>query len=372
MTGRDALAFVVTGPESYALQSYPLPTVGEDDGLLQVYVSGVDGSDVKYFKGLVAHRRNFPMIGGDEVVGRIAEVGPRARARWNVAPGDWVVVDPHLGCGRCFQCRRGLGRFCVEHRGYGARFSSSQPPHFLGGFAQYMYLFPETTLAPIGGLSPEVAVLIPSMLANGIQWASLVGGTRPGDSVLILGCGQQGLGCAVAAKEAGAARLIVAGLAGDELRFEAARQLGADRVVDASTTSLTDVVMAETSGCGVDLVIDVTGSPAAADQTIDLVRTCGRVVLAGLSGKESTLGLDRIVWREVALLGSYSHGVDAFERAVALAQRRAGELASIVSDRLPLERTADAVGLLENARPRPTKVVIMPWMEEAADERKAR
>jgi alcohol dehydrogenase len=366
MTVQEGLAFVVEAPEQYALRSYPVPEVGGDDALLQIIVSGVDGSDVKYFKGSVPHRRNFPMIGGDEVVGRIIRIGQMAKHRWGVNEGDLVVVEPHLGCGLCDECRRGFSRFCVEKKGYGARFTSKDPPHFLGGFAEYMYLFPHTKLAPIGDLDPIVAVLIPSMLANGMQWVSTVGDVGPGDSVLILGCGQQGLGCTVAAVESGAGLVLVAGLDGDELRFDAAKALGADRAINVSHEPVREVVMELTGGKGVDVVIDVTGSAQAPDDGVELVRTRGRVVLAGLSGRDTTLSLDRLVWREIALLGSYSHSVDSFDRAVRLARHRAGELGRLISHRLPLSRTAESIGLLEARADRPTKVVVLPQRENEA------
>jgi threonine dehydrogenase-like Zn-dependent dehydrogenase len=368
MKDKQGRAFVVEGPEAYTLRSYPLPAVSQDDALLEVLVSGVDGSDVKYFKGQVAHRRNFPMIGGDEVVGRIARIGAVASKRWQVAEGDIVVVEPHLGCGLCEECRRGFSRFCIEHKGYGARFSCANPPHFLGGFAEYMYLFPTTKLAPIGDLDPEVAVLIPSMLANGTQWACEVGRVQPGDAVVVLGCGQQGLGCTLAASEAGATKIIVVGLNGDELRFDAARRLGATHVVNATREPVRDFVKDETRGKGVDVVIDVTGSASTPDLAVDVVRTRGRVVHAGLSGKESTMALDRLAWREIGILGSYSHSADSFDRAVALARRRADDLSSVISQRLPLDRTADSIALLESPANRPTKVVILPHMENKGGE----
>lgn len=363
MTRQEGKAFVVEGPEQYAVRLYPLPEIKHDDALLQILVSGVDGSDVKYFKGSVPHRRNFPMIGGDEIVGRIVRIGAKATERWGVREGDIVVVEPHLGCGLCEECRRGFSRFCLEKKGYGARFKCDAPPHFLGGFAEYLYLFPHAKVAAIGDLDPEVAVLIPSMLANGTQWVSEVADVRAGETVLILGCGQQGLGCTVAATRAGAGLLLVAGMDGDERRFETAKKLGADRVINVSRESARDVVMELTGARGVDVVIDVTGAPTTPDLAVDLVRTRGRVVLAGLSGRDTTLALDRLVWREIAMLGSYSHSVNSFDAAVNLAKSSEKMLLDLVSHRLPLERTAESIAMLEAQVDRPTKVVVVPPME---------
>jgi alcohol dehydrogenase len=361
-------AFVVEGPEQYAMRAYPLPDTKEDDALLQILVSGVDGSDVKYFKGSVPHRRTFPMIGGDEIVGRIVRIGRKATQRWGVSEGDVVVVEPHLGCGLCEECRRGFSRFCLEKKGYGARFKCDQPPHFLGGFAEYLYLFPHTKISAIGDLDPEVAVLIPSMLANGMQWVSEVANVRPGESVLILGCGQQGLGCTVAATQSGAGLVLVAGLDGDERRFETAVALGAHRAINVSNEPVRDIVTELTGGKGVDAVIDVTGAPTAADSAVDLVRTRGRIVLAGLSGRDTTLALDRLVWREIALLGSYSHSVDSFDGAISLAKRSEKLLSRLVSHRLPLARTAESIAMIESKEDRPTKVVVLPQMHDQSGE----
>ena len=361
-----ARAFVVQGPSEFQLQEFPLPRIGDDEGLLQVLVAGVDGTDVRYLRGESGRHASYPFIGGDEIVGRVVEIGAGAARRWNVRRGDVVAVEPHLACGACGWCRRGSSQFCASKRGYGVRVPSTTPPHLWGAFAEYLFLPPQATVAPLGDLHPEVGILVPSMLANGIRWVTGVGRVRPGDRVVILGAGQQALGCTVAAAEAGAEAVVVSGLPGDEARLRMAHRLGATGTVDASGEALRAVVKETTGGAGADVVIDVTGSPRGLETALAVVARGGRVVVAGLSRSAVTLTPDDLVWNEVAILGAYSHDVDSFVRAVRLARKRSEDLRAVVSDRYSLSQTAEAVFSLDPppCGTRPVKAVVEPFPDD--------
>jgi threonine dehydrogenase-like Zn-dependent dehydrogenase len=82
-------------------------------------------------------------------------------------------------------------------------------------------------LHPLPSHVPPHIAAMALPLGNGFQWAFLDGGIGPGKTIVVLGPGQQGLGCVVAAKVAGAANIVVVGLARDTSRFETARRLGA-------------------------------------------------------------------------------------------------------------------------------------------------
>ena len=108
---------------------------------------------------------------------------------------------------------------------------------------------------------------------------------QPGETIVVLGPGQRGIASVIAAKEAGAGRIIVTGLSRDAAKLDLAREFGADLAIDVEQEDARKAVRAATDGRGADVVIDVTAYAAeAVTQAIDLARRGGRVVLAGTKG----------------------------------------------------------------------------------------
>jgi threonine dehydrogenase-like Zn-dependent dehydrogenase len=89
----QSVAAVLVAPEQFELQEFPLPAVGDDDGLLKVEAAGICGSDWAQFQGKSTGLPPvYPIIPGHEIVGRIHQVGQRAATRWGVEVGDLVAV----------------------------------------------------------------------------------------------------------------------------------------------------------------------------------------------------------------------------------------------------------------------------------------
>src|SRR5690606_29361143 len=107
-----------------------------------------------------------------------------------------------------------------------------EPPGLWGGYAQYMYLHPNSVLhRGDAALPPGIAVMF-NPLGAGFRWAVEIPRTRPGDTVVILGPGQRGLASVIACREVGAGTIIVTGLAADAKKLALARAFGADHTVD--------------------------------------------------------------------------------------------------------------------------------------------
>jgi alcohol dehydrogenase len=185
-TALSVAAAVLEAPERLSLRRFPVPGVGEDNGLLRVELAGVCGTDPKYYAGRLASRTAFPLILGHEAVGRIEAVGPGAAKRWRVAPGQRVVVDSFLACGSCPACRRGDRLACEALRTYGTRISCQEPPHLWGSYGQYMYLDARALVYPVPEhVEPRAALSVCAYLANGIRWAATLGDVRIGMRVLV-------------------------------------------------------------------------------------------------------------------------------------------------------------------------------------------
>jgi alcohol dehydrogenase len=359
-------AMVLEGPGRMTLREFSIPEIGPEEGLLKVEMVGVCGSDVGMYKGKATRApRPYPIIMGHEIFGSITKIGSKASKRCGLKEGDQTIVEYAFGCGECFYCRGGDYIHCESMLTFGSMISCKEPPHLWGAYSEYLYLPPRAMVHKVKkDLLPEVGVLICAVLGNGIRWLQMVGGISAGDIVVIQGPGQQGLAGVVVAKEAGAGKIIVTGMAKDRRRFELAKIFGADEIVDVEKADPLIVVGRMTEGRMADIVMDVTGNPKGAVTAVELVKKKGTVILPGLYGmdKEIPLILDKIAYKEVKLQGVFSHDFRSVTPAVQLAESGKYPLEKMVTHRFPLLEAEKAVkvagGEIEGEDP--IKVVIVP------------
>lgn len=256
-------AAVKVGIERTELREFACPTLGPADGMLRVEACGVGGAEPEVYRS----ERWQPIIMGHQVVGTIAAAGPMARTLWQIAPGERVVLQEYLPCKACRWCLQGEYRFCPATDFFGdspkriGLMSSERPPHLLGGFAEYLFLPWNAVVHRIPQDLPAALATLAIPLGNGVQWATFDVNAGPGKTVLVIGPGQQGLGCVLASRTAGASRVILAGQSRDLRRLELSLELGADHVINVETEDLVERVRALTQGGGVDVVVDTTGDP---------------------------------------------------------------------------------------------------------------
>jgi threonine dehydrogenase-like Zn-dependent dehydrogenase len=321
-------AAVLVGPRRIELREVPRPRIGPDDGLLRVEACGICGSDVEQYRGHIGSPS--PCIPGHEPLGIVEEVGERAATRWGVEPGDRVALEVIIPCRTCNLCLTGRYQSCLSKRGSYGFGPLSRLPGLWGGYAEHLYLHPDAILHKVRPDVPaEIAVMF-NPLGAGVRWACHLGGVQIGDTVLVLGPGQRGLCSLIAAKAAGAATVIVTGLARDRPKLELARELGADHTIDVDHEDTVERVREITDGRLVDVVLELT--PMAArpvTDALEAVRHGGRVVLAGLKGRRPIeLVTDLIINKAITVVGAYGVDARAYEEAIRL----------IESARFPLER----------------------------------
>ncbi len=359
-------AVVATGPGRLEIRSYPLPEIGEDEGILKIELAGVCGSDPGILKGKTSRGpRPWPIILGHEIVGRVHKMGAAAQKRHNVKEGDRVIIEYAFGCGLCRCCRAGRYTLCERYFNYGSMVSCEKPPHLFGAYADYLYIHPRSVVHKIGeDLLPEEGVIIGAVLGNAVRWLRQIGGVSIGQTVAIIGPGQQGLAAVAVAKEAGAGPIMVIGLERDAERLEMALRFGADAVINSDREDPRAMVTAATGGAMAHLVMDSSGHPNGARLALDLAGVGATVVLPGLYGgnTEVPLVLDRAVFKELHIIGVFSHDATAVVPAIELAKRRKYPLRALISHRLPLEKARYALELVAGEVPgeTPMKVVLDP------------
>ena len=317
----QARALVLSGPGVLQDTALPIPSTGTDDGILRIEACGLCGTDHEQFSGLLPGPG--PFVPGHEIVGTIEAIGDEAAARWQVAAGDRVAVEVFQSCRGCPACLAGDYRRCHTH-GMADMYgfvALDRPPGLWGGYATHLYLAPDAMVLPVpAGLDPVVATMF-NPLGAGLRWGVSVPGTGPGSVVAVLGPGVRGLSAAAAAKEAGAAFVVVVGKGeGDRVRLELAGRFGADLVVDGARADPVRALLRAT-GRLADVVVDVTASaPEALGTAVDLVADGGTVVVAGTRGDGELKGFrpDLLVYKEARMVGALGVDAPSYRDALAL------------------------------------------------------
>lgn len=346
------LAAVKVGPSKTELREFALPEVASDSGLLKVEAAGICGSDVNTYPR--PSRHGEPHIMGHENVGEVVALGRDAARRWGLKEGDRVALEEYLPCGHCEWCLSGDFRLCYQtdiHNTPGAvRYGStpvSVPPSLWGGFGQYLYLHPNSVFHHVPPHVPAEQAALALPLGNGWQWAYVEGGVSPGKTVLIQGPGQQGLGCLIASKEAGASCVIVAGLSRDARRLEVARRLGADYTIDVEQDDLRQRIHDITAGRGVDVVIDVAAATEATVlPALDVLnKKRGTLVIAAgkMDQRIADFPLGIVKLKYLAVKGARGHSYQAVEMALRTIAAGRYPLHELCSHAFALDRTHDAL-----------------------------
>lgn len=318
---REARALVLEEPGRLEERRFELPEIGDDDALLRIEACGLCGTDHEQYTGRL--HPGFGFVPGHESVGIIETIGARAARRWGVGAGARVAVEVFLSCRACGACRVGHYRHCERH-GLADMYgfvSADRAPGLWGGYAEYLYLAPDSMLMPVpAGLDPVVASVY-NPLGAGIRWGVTMPGTATGDVVAVLGPGIRGLCVAAAVRDAGAAFVMVTGRGRrDRERLVLAARFGADLAVDIETDDPIEALRAATGGLA-DVVVDVTAAaPEALAQAVALARPGGTIVMAGTRGPSGAPGFepDHVVLKELRILGALGVDAPAYRRALEL------------------------------------------------------
>lgn len=298
-------ALRAVAPGKYQLQLVEVPPTAElqeGEVLVATRAAGVCGSDLHAWHGTQTYPMQYPVTLGHEAVGHVAEIGPGVTG---FRVGDRVVSETARSvCGVCLACREGRYNLCAERLGFGALYDGAMAESFVTR-EQILHAVPE-------GVPNEVAAVTePYCVAyNAVVERARV---RPGDFVSVIGPGPVGVFAAQVAVVAGASKVLVAGLPGDEARLAVAEAFGAVPLVSEGHW-WDGPELAGTS----DVVVDASGVSATLEAALALARPGGQVVKVGWGPEPYGRPLDALVAKAVELHGSFSHTWATWERVLRL------------------------------------------------------
>jgi alcohol dehydrogenase len=285
-------ALVYHGPGSKSWDEVPDPTIQQDtDAIVQVDSVTICGTDLHILKGDVPAVTDGRIL-GHEAVGTVVEVGSGVK---NVRVGDRVLVSCITACGRCRYCRERSYGQCLGGGGWilGHRIDGTQ--------AEYVRVpFADNSVYPIpAGVSDEQVLMLADILPTGYEVGVLNGAVRPADTVAIVGAGPIGLAAILGAKLFTPSHIVAIDLAPS--RLEAAKQFGADVVINSGEEDPVARVQQLTDGLGADVAIEAVGIPETFELCTSLVRPGGRVANIGVHGKPATLHLEDLWIKNVTI-----------------------------------------------------------------------
>jgi threonine dehydrogenase-like Zn-dependent dehydrogenase len=342
------LAAVLTKPRTIELREFPLPKIDADSGLAKVEITGVCGADWPIYTGDLARFAPPPLIPGHEIVARIAKIGKNAGKRWGVKEGDRIVMEEYAPCGRCEYCLGGRYYMCggmKMEKMYGFT-SLKVKPGLWGGYSEYVYLDPHALIHKIADSVPTEIAPFYVPLSNGIRWTELEGGIGIGSTVVILGPGGQGLACVIAAREAGAANIIITGRARDQERLRLASELGAHHTIDVDATkNVAEHVADLTGGHMADAVINVTAyAPGALAQAVDLAAFGGTIVVAGEAhGPATNFDPDLLFLKELTVKGVRGRTAREMKKAIKILEANRYPLHKLATHHFTLDKVDLAI-----------------------------
>jgi alcohol dehydrogenase len=238
---------------------------------------------------------------------------------------------------------------CEADSGYGLYHGTAVAPALWGGYATHLYLHPRTMLHHLPADVPTDLMTLYNPLSNAVRWVCEVGKVGLGSTVVIEGPGQRGLLAALVAREAGASCIVVTGTSKDAERLKLARQIGAGTVINVDEEDPVERVRSVTGGKLADVVLDISaGAVAPILQAVDMVKRGGRIVMAGLKGRNPLTNFltDKVVFREIEMVGVLSAGWSSCETAIALVKALGADLAPLCSHSFPLQQATEAVKTL--------------------------
>jgi L-iditol 2-dehydrogenase len=346
------LAARLHGPCDLRIDRVPHPgPPGPGQVLLRVRAVGVCGSDLHTFRHarIGDTRLEGPLVLGHEFAAVVEAVGAGAEdGRFRpLEPGTRVAVDPAQPCGRCELCERGHPNLCEN-----LRFCGLWPDQ--GALCQWIHM-PARCCFPVRpALDDAVAVML-EPLGVAVHTVDL-SKVRLGHRVAILGAGPIGLCILQLVRLAGAEAIYLT----DKYpwRLDLARRLGATTAWNCDEIDPVEAVLRATGGRGVDVAIEAAWCDESLAQAAEMLAMGGRLVVVGISGDDRMTLKHSTARRKGLSIVMVRRMKHAYPRAIGLAEQGRVDLASLVTHRFPLQRTADAFRLAAEYRDGVVKALV--------------
>ncbi len=354
--------------------------INSDDIIVRVTSTAICGSDLHLIHGMVP---NMPkgFILGHETMGIVEEAGKEVN---KVKKGDRVIVPFPISCGHCWYCEHDLWSQCDNSNAngeIGAIFGYSKTyGGYDGGQAEFLRV-PYANVGPKvvpEDLTDEQVLFLTDILPTSL-WGVDIAGVKPGDTVVILGCGPVGLLAIKWAAYKGANRIIAVDYI--DYRLKHASKYPGVEVINFQNHDNTGEYIKEITGGGADVVVDCVGmdgkmtvlemvesalklqggSKSAIEISTQAVRKGGTVSMVGVYGaRYNMFPLGDFFARNITLKMGQCPAHAYIDPILKLIHEGKFDATDIITHILPLSKGEHAYEIFDEKKDNCIKVVLKP------------
>lgn len=320
------------GKYDVIVEEVETPKITDDQFLLKTIITGISaGTELMWYRGtnpgFASGRIGYPSTPGYAHVGEVVEIGKKVQG---VAAGDKVLT--------------GFG-----HQEYAAI-----------GPADLSCVLPDQ-------LEPQAALYtsITSTAVHAIHQSAIL----LGDIVAVVGMGVLGSMIAQVARAAGASRVIAVDIS--TAKLEMARSMGHNVTINPAADDFRTIVDEHTDGRGVDIAIEAAGNSRAVETALEIVRSKGKLVVAGFQTKPFALSGEHFWTKEPDVIAVRAagppdvgheqtrwHGHANFKEAFRLVSEGKVSGTAMITHRFPAEEIEKAYKLIDEQNEEYMQVIL--------------
>lgn len=328
-------AAVFHGPnQPLKIEEVETPKIGPDEILVKIAACGVCNTDMHYIDHGVPTFKKPPMILGHEPSGTVAEAGEHVRG---FQVGDRVLIPPVFSCGYCVNCRLGKENICLNMLMLGN--------HIDGAYAEYTKVPAKDCQHLPDDLPIQESSIIADAISTPYHAVKNRAQVKPGDSVVVFGCGGVGINVVQTAAAAGGSVIAVDIV---DSKLEVAKKLGAQNTINArdmEDKALLKLIRNLTGG-GADISIEAIGNPKTIVLGANSVKPGGCHCQVGYTHHDVPINAARLMFREIEIKGSLGCRPVDYPKIIEMVRTGKIQLEPVVTHKFKLEEINDALELM--------------------------
>ena len=333
---------VMQEPKKIIFREVPIPEPGPDQLLVKVKKIGICGSDIHVYHGTHPYT-SYPITQGHEVSAQVVKVGDYVK---DFKPGDRVVLEPQVFCGRCYPCLHGKYNLCEKLKVFGFQTTGTGSDYFAVDASKATPLPDELSYSDGAMIEPLAVTVHAAKRFPDLKGAKAV----------VLGCGPIGILLIQSLKALGAAQVMATDIS--DGRLELAKSLGADRVVNTKKEDYAAALLETFGPDKADVVYECAGSDITMDQAIQNARKGSTIILVAVFGKRANVDLAKLNDSELDLNTSMMYRHEDFVDAINFVKSGKVKLKPLQTAHFAFKDFAKAYEFIDNNRENTMKVIV--------------